>query len=97
MEAQRDLISAGSDILGSLSGWGSGALAFLGTTAEVLGPLAMVGGIGLGIYDEVKQEEQEEKQAQKVSAYQQDLQTLSNSKPLQTRHNCYAYIRYITI
>lgn len=79
-----DLISAGSDILGSLSGWGSGALAFLGTTAEVLGPLAMVGGIGLGIYDEVKQEEQEEKQAQKVSAYQQDLQTLSNSKPLQT-------------
>lgn len=79
-----DLISAGSDILGSMSGWGSGALAFLGTTAEVLGPLAMVGGIGLGIYDEVKQEDMEEKQAEKVSAYQKDLQTLSNSTPLQT-------------
>jgi hypothetical protein len=79
-----DIISAGSDILGSLSGWGSGALAVLGTTAEVLGPLAMVGGIGLGIYDEVKQEEQEEKQAQKVQTYQDDLQKLSNTTALQT-------------
>lgn len=79
-----DLLQTGSSILGSMGEGLGGVLGFLGSASEVLGPLSAVAGIGMGIYAEVKQREEEKGQGDKLREYQGDLQTLSGSTALQT-------------
>ena len=70
-----DLLQTGSSILGSMGeGFGRCFWGFLGSASEVLGPLSAVAGIGMGIYAEVKQREEEKGQSDKARQYQGDLQ-----------------------
>jgi hypothetical protein len=79
-----DIIGAGSDILSSMSGALGGALGVLGTTAEFLGPLSAVAGVGMGIYSVIEQGDEEKAQQSKLTEYKGDLQNLSNTTQLQT-------------
>ena len=79
-----DLVTAGSSVLDGVSGAMGGIMGGLGAAAEVLGPLSLVAGVGMGIWAAIKGGEQEESQAKKTTEYTADLQNLSNSTALQT-------------